>query len=186
MTKNEMVQIMAVITAAYPRFYDKQTEEDKMAALKLWYRHFENIDYDVMVQAVDAVIATNKFPPTIAEINEKIDLLLGKGLNYMSEQEAWGYVSKAIQNSAYNYQSEFDKLPEDIQRIIHHPRQLREWALLDKEVVQSVIASNFQRAFRVQQEKKKQRLSLPNERQQYLQQQMKYLAEMKGMDEYDK
>ncbi len=28
MVKNEMIQIMAILTAAYPRYYDKQTEAD--------------------------------------------------------------------------------------------------------------------------------------------------------------
>lgn len=77
MTKNEMVQIMAILTAAYPHFYDKQTETDKIATMRLWYRYFEYIDYSIMLQAVDAIVARNKFSPTIAEIYEKLDVVLG-------------------------------------------------------------------------------------------------------------
>lgn len=175
MTKEEMIQIMAIISAAYPRFYDKQTDADKMAALKLWYRHFVNVSYDLMLQAVDAVITTNKFPPTIAEINEKIDLLLCDYSKNISESEAWAYVSKAIKNSTYDYENEFNKLPSIIRKIVSSAYQLREWAAMDETTVQSVVASNFQRAFRNETEKVKQRLSLPKERQKYIEQQSKYL-----------
>ncbi len=175
MTKEEMIQIMAIISAAYPRFYDKQTDADKMAALKLWYRHFMNVSYDFMLQAVDAVITTNKFPPTIAEINEKVDLLLYDYSKNISESEAWGYVNKAIKNSAYDYENEFNKLPTIIQKIVGSAYQLREWAAMDETTVQSVVASNFQRAFRNETDKAKQILSLPKERQRYIEQQTKYL-----------
>ncbi len=167
MTKNEIVQIMAIITAAYPRFYEKQTEADKVAALRLWYRHYENVDYGTMLQAVDAVISTNKFPPTIAEINEKLDLLLG-GDDEMSELEAWARVSKAIGNSAYNYNREYALLPERIRRVIGDARQLHDWALMDEATVNSVVASNFQRTYRARAETEKQLAYLPEHRQSYL------------------
>lgn len=167
MTKNETVQIMAIITAAYPRFYDKQTETDKVAALRLWYRHFGNVDYGTMLQAVDAVISTNKFPPTISEINEKLDLLLSKD-DEMSELEAWAIVRKALCNSGYNYMEEYAKLPEPLRRIVGDAHQLHEWAMMDETTVNSVIASNFQRTYRARAEADKQRAYLPERRQAYL------------------
>lgn len=177
MTKIEMAEIMAVITAAYPKFYDKQTNTDKLAAMRLWYRHFGNVSFDIMLQAVDAVIASNKFPPAIAEINEKLDLICGNADNEMSELEAWALVSRAIRNSAYNYNSEFEKLPSIVQKIIGSPYQLREWAFMDETQVQSVIASNFQRSYRAETAKEKQLAYLPEQRQRRLQERMKCIGE---------
>lgn len=34
MTMNDMIKIMAIIEAAYPRFYANKTDVDKMAALR--------------------------------------------------------------------------------------------------------------------------------------------------------
>ena len=176
MTKDEMVEIMAIITAAYPRFYDKQTDVDKIAALRLWYRHFMSISYDIMLQAADAVIATNKYPPTIAEINEKIDLLLRDNSENMSETEAWSYVSKAIKNSLYNYENEFNMLPPIVQKIVHNAYQLCEWAGMDESTIQSVVASNFVRAYRSEMENVKQKLSLPKERRKYIERSIKNIG----------
>lgn len=163
MTMNDMIKIMAIIEAAYPRFYANKTDADKMAALNLWYRHFEKLDYSVMLQAVDAVIASNKFPPTIADINEKLNLMRPNDLEEMSELEAWSYVSRAIKNSLYNCGEEFAKLPPAIQKIVGCPQQLHEWSMMDEEKVQTVIASNVQRSFRVIKEHERQLLSLPAE-----------------------
>ena len=66
----------------------------------------------------------------------------------MTEGEAWGLVSRALRNSAYDSQREFDALPPRLQRLVGSPNQLREWAMLDADTVQSVIASNFQRSYR--------------------------------------
>lgn len=52
MTKQETAEVMAILAAAYPRFYANQTDEDKMAAVNLWYRHFADVSYNVMLQAV--------------------------------------------------------------------------------------------------------------------------------------
>lgn len=177
MTKSETIKIMAILTAAYPRFYEKQTEADKLAAIELWHRHFADVPYNIVLQAVDAVIATSKFVPNIAEINEKIDLILRNGTDEMSEAEAWSCVSHAIKNSTYNYESEFAKLPQIIRKIVHSPYQLHEWAAMDEETVQSVVASNVQRAYRTESEKQKQISYLPQERQKRLQERIKYIDE---------
>lgn len=168
MTKQETAQIMAVLAAAYPRFYINQTEMDKMAAFNLWYRHFADVSYNVMLQAVHAVISTNKFVPTIADINEKIDLILFGGNEELTDGEAWSLVSRAICNSTYNYTEEFSKLPPIIQKTVGSARQLHEWAAMDEMVVHSVIASNFQRDFRTVRERKKQLEYLPERRHELL------------------
>ena len=82
--------------------------------------------------------------------------------------EAWSLVYKAIKNSTYWSEEEFKKLPEDIQRFVGHPDQLRDWALMDAEVIQSVIASNFQKSFKVRQENDRNYAKLPAEVKQFV------------------
>ena len=177
MTKNEMVQIMAVITAAYPRFYDKQTETDKIAALRLWYRHFEYVDYDVMLQAVDAVISKNKFPPVIAEIYENLNIVLG--IYDMTETEAWSCVLKIIRSSQSDYQRQFELLPPIIQDTLGSADKFKEWSELNDTVIECVIQYEFQKDFCAETERRKKLMELPNKHRLYLQRQQKYVVENK-------
>ena len=65
-----------------------------------------------------------------------------------TETEAWAMVSKALHNSLYGYREEFDKLPPEVQGAVGNAEMLREWARLDEDEVQTVVASNFQRSYR--------------------------------------
>lgn len=177
MTKNEMIQIMAMITAAYPRFYDKQTETDKMAALRLWYRHFEYVDYDVMLLAVDAVISKNKFPPAIAEIYEKLNIVLG--IYDMTETEAWSCVYKIIRSGQDDYQRQFELLPPVIQDVLGSSDKLEEWSKLNDTVIDCVIQYEVQKAFSEENEHRKRLMEHPNEYRQYLKRQQRYICAKK-------
>ena len=79
----------------------------------------------------------------------------------MTPQEAWQLVNAATQRGIYHAKDEFDKLPPVVQRIVGSPNQLKEWAMMDAETVQSVIASNFQRSYTVRAEKEREYMALP-------------------------
>ena len=72
-----------------------------------------------------------------------------------TEGEAWSLVAKALSRGIYNAREEFEKLPEDIQRIIGSAGQIHDWAMMDERDVQTVIASTFKRAWRARQEAKR-------------------------------
>ena len=116
--------------------------------MALWAEMFRDDPVEAVAAAVKALIATDDkgFPPHIGAVKAKIRQLTTKPK--MSEQEAWAMVSRAIQNGIYGSEKEFDRLPEMIQRIVGSPNQLREWAVMDSDAVQSVVASNFQRSYR--------------------------------------
>lgn len=177
MTKNEMVQIMAILTAAYPHFYDKQTETDKMATLRLWNRHFEYIDYSIMLQAVDAIVARNKFSPTIAEIYEKLDVVLG--IDSITEADAWSCVLKAISSGTQDFQHTFELLPPIVRDSIGSAEKLKEWAGLSEPILEMVISSEFYRAFRRERERRTKLMELPQGRRFYLQKQQGYVLNSK-------
>ena len=79
----------------------------------------------------------------------------------MTEAEAWELISKAIRNGLYGAGEEYAKLPPLLQRLVGSPEQLGVWARMDSATVQSVVASNVQRAFRVAQEREDWQKNLP-------------------------
>ena len=146
MTSMETTAILAVIRTAYPRYYDKKTEKELKETISLWHTMLAEYRADTVSAAVKALIATSKFPPTIAEVIEMINTLTKPA--ELGEVEAWGLVKNAIRNSAYHSVEEFDKLPKTIQRTLGNPSVLREWAISEDESMENVIASNFMRAYR--------------------------------------
>lgn len=146
MTRQETGMIMDILRAAYPRFYSNQIEVAN--ALNLWYDMFVDDDVRVVATAVKAFIATDDvgFPPHIGAIKKQIRHM--KYPDELTEMEAWNLVSKAIKNGIYGSQKEFDALPDAVKMVVGSPAQLKEWALIDSDVVQSVIASNFQRSYK--------------------------------------
>lgn len=161
MNRPETLKIMAVLQAAYPQFYAKKSQEELNGIVNLWEEMFEDEPYQVVAMAVKAMIKTrvSTFPPGIGEINEQIQRLTQP--EEMTELEAWALVSRAVRNSAYNSQREFDRLPELVQRVVGSPSQLREWSQMDSDTVNSVVSSNFQRSYRARAKNERDYQALP-------------------------
>lgn len=159
----ETSQIMDILAAAYPRFYSGNDAPDPEAVLSLWSAMFADDDFMIVAAAVKALIAGDGkgFPPVIGQVKARIRQITTP--QEMTEGEAWALVAKAIRNSAYDSRKEFDSLPADIQRIVGAPSQLKDWGTMDSDTVHSVVASNFQRAYRVKAEQKKNYAALPSD-----------------------
>lgn len=145
MTIDETKQILSILKIAYPNFYKDLKAEEANQIVSLWSSMFADDNSKIVTEAVKALMCTLKFPPTIADVKEKIHSITHP--KQQTELEAWGFVLKAIRNSAYNSQDEFNKLPSIVQKILGGPSQLREWASMDSDVVNSVIQSNFMRSY---------------------------------------
>ena len=161
MTRTEVNEMLAILKAAYPHSFIDMTKSDATAMLNLWSRMFEADDRMEVSAAVDALISsrTAGFSPTIGEVKEQMQKLRKR--NELDEGAAWALVSKACANGLYHYNEEFAKLPEDVQAAVGAPEQLRAWAMMDADTVESVVASNFQRNFRARQARQREQEKLP-------------------------
>ena len=158
MDMKETRRILAAIQAIYPSF---TKDRDPNVLSQVWQQVFINTPYPLVNQALNAFIATDVkgFPPTPGALNAFIRK--ARQLNGPTEDDAWIKVYKAISRGLYNSQEEFDKLPPDIQRIVGSPRMLFEWAHMDSDDVNKVIAAHFKRSWRAKQELKQELLLIP-------------------------
>lgn len=170
MTKKEMAEIMATMQLNYPDDFKDKSDQAVNAKINLWLMQFRDDDYMDVMAAVMAHIATdtNRFMPPVGVIKAKLVEI--RQPEEMTPQEAWELVSKATRNSTYNSGEEFAKLPPVIQRLVGSPMQLKEWAAMDTDTLQSVISSNFQRSYKVRATKEREFLALPSAVQQTMQQ----------------
>lgn len=163
MTREETIQILSVLRGAYPAFYRDTGRQEAEAIVSLWAAMFADDDAAIVGAAVKALIAGDEkgFPPVIGQVKARIRQITEPAV--MTELEAWSLVSKAVTNSTYNSEEEFAKLPLEIQEVIRDPGQLRQWAISPAEDLETVIASNFQRSYRVHQQRRKEYTALPSD-----------------------
>jgi hypothetical protein len=162
MTKKEAAKLLAIMQANYYDSMRNMTDEAIMVVVELWAKVFANDSFESVSAAVMAHMATdtNRFMPPVGVIKNMLVKINSPA--EMTEGEAWGYVSKALRNSIYNAEKEFEKLPDAVQRVVGSPNQLREWAAVDLAELQTVIASNFQRSFRARVASDKEYRALPD------------------------
>lgn len=163
MTREETLAIMSVLKAAYPTFYKDMKKADAESVVGLWSTMFADEPAEVVAAAVKAHIATDTkgFPPHIGAVKEAITKLTQP--QQMTEMEAWGLIKKAVSNGIYGSKAEFEKLPPILQRLVGSPNQLKEWAMMDADVVASVVASNFQRSYKARAASEREFLALPSD-----------------------
>lgn len=159
MNREETKEILKVLRVGYPNFYKELKKSEADEIIDLWSAMFAAEPVIVVIEAVKSLMCTLKFPPTIADVKEKIALITQP--QTMTEMESWGLVQKAICNSNYHAQEHFDNLPTLIKKIIGSPNQLREWAVMEAETVNSVVQSNFMRSYKAVSAQEKEMSMLP-------------------------
>lgn len=168
MNREEVIQTLMILKAAYPGSFQNVTKADGKATIELWLRQFASDDPKIVGAAIDNLIASRTvgYSPTIGEIKEQMHKL--KNADGMTDAEAWYLVEKACRRGLYNSREEFEKLPPDVQAAVGGPEQLKAWAMMDAETVNSVVASNFRKTFRTVQQREKEKAMMPESVKQYM------------------
>lgn len=158
MTTDETIGILGIMKIAYPNFYKNLSKEEAQQTAMLWSQMFEGDNAKVVTEAVKALICTLKYPPTVADVKEKMRLIT-RTEQEVTEMEAWNQVKVAI--SYYSAKDNFERLPLILQKLVGSANQLREWALMNAEHVETVVKSNFMRSYTARVKADEQLESLP-------------------------
>ena len=102
MTKKEALQILAILKAAYPSSYSGMTKEEASGTVGVWCLQFQDMPVDIVMMAIHKLISTNKFPPSVAEVKEKIkgihweayDMISGAGVGMELPEEQKRYYKR--------------------------------------------------------------------------------------------
>lgn len=162
MTRKESAQIIGIMQTVYLDSFKNLSADAIQSTVAIWANVFEDDPASAVQAAVMAHISatTDRFMPPPGAIKQRlVEIKTGGNL---TAGEAWQLVYAAAQRGIHHAQEEFDKLPPIVQRLVGSPNQLREWAMMDAETVQSVIASNFQRSYAVRAEKEREYMALPS------------------------
>ena len=159
MNMRETAELLAVIGNAYPAL---NRDRDPAANVRYWQTLFADDPAAEVNAAFLAWAAADEkgFPPTPGMLRAKLATLRNPQGD-QSEQEAWALVRRALRNSLYGYEREYAALPETIRLVLGEARILQDWAMMDAETVDSVVASNFMRSYRARAVHVKELQALP-------------------------
>lgn len=157
MTRDEVKKVLIVIENTFSTF----KVENKTQTIDVWFSYLKDIPYEVIDGALKIYIATSgsAFAPSIPQLIAMARK--PQELTKVDEVSAWRLVRNAIRRSLYYFDEEYAKLPEEVQKVVGEPSQLRDWAMLESETIDSVIQSNFTKRYQAMQKRQTEIEALP-------------------------
>lgn len=146
MKKEDIPKLFLCIAMLFPK-NERPYLEATTQAQEQWARLLGDLPTDLVRAAVEAHACVSPFPPTIADIRQRVTKIRQGDTGELTEAEAWAMVSKAISRASACSARDFEAFPPAVKRAVGSPRQLCEWGLMEVEVVQSVVSSNFRRSY---------------------------------------
>lgn len=117
MTRSDAAKLMGIIVLAYPNYDKFKDEKQVKATVDLWATMFSEDDAGIVGLAVKKHIATNKWPPSVAELRELMLEMTAPDL--IAPDQAWLAVSDFIKlHGEHLYVEERDCLPPLIARAV--------------------------------------------------------------------
>ena len=159
MTREETVKIIRIICGSFPNFKPSDLSE----TVDIWNMMLDEYTYNQIAGALKSYILADStgFAPSIGQLIAKVKTIEEPA--QLNESEAWGLVSKAIRNGYYGAVEEFSKLPPLVQKAVGTPDNLRNWSQTNLESVETVIQSNFLRAYRAEAQRAAEISKMPSD-----------------------
>ena len=145
MTREQTVELIRVIVSLYPNW----KPENLTDTVDTWHWALESYDGNAIRAALQIYIKTNNtgFAPSASQLIACMYKPIEN--EQLSEGEAWELVKRAIQDGNYHAKERFEALPEVVQKAVGSANMIQQWAQTDSDEVNTVVASNFQRAYRI-------------------------------------
>ena len=161
MTREDTIKILSILKASYPNFYKDMSKKDAETTVNLYTEMFEHNDSNLVATAIKELIQHQSYPPTVADIKNKIDELTQPYEE--TEAELWEIYKKIIQSGYYGDRTEFDALPEDIKSYLgNNPNRINELGMMESSTFNSVEKGIFLKQIKVIKERAKSiRMMLP-------------------------
>lgn len=155
MTKEETQKLLMIMSVRYPNW---KVDVPMEFVINSWHQLLVDYPYDVMVKALDDFCKADVkgFAPAPGQLIHMISSEIHS--NDMTEQEMLRLVDKAVSNSSYHAEEEYEKLSEVVKRAVGSVGSLRQMASMDYdsyEVLKHNIARSYRQALAQQKEREK-------------------------------
>lgn len=164
MNKQELSKLLLTMMNLYGRQYP-DPETAIRAIGPSWHMVMSDIDYRDASAGLMWFARSDKkgFPPSPGQIIDCIDKAreAANPGNHLDEGQAWSLVYRALRDSIYHAEEQFERLPPLIRRAIGSPSGLTQMAIQEGDV--SVIRGQFARSYRevIERERREQDMPQP-------------------------
>lgn len=136
MTVKETTELLARIRAMYPNEKQLSAEELKFK-IEMWADALKCVTYAQILEAFKAYYTTmdTGFAPQVGQLLNYI-----RHKNKLSETEIKIALQRALCDSTYHAEEQFERLPDDLKRIIGTPAELRRQAMRENDDSKIFIA----------------------------------------------
>lgn len=157
MNKQETAQIITLLAGNYSNIAEK-TKEQKSMMVNTWYECLNDLDYNLVLQAVKKAIIESPYPPTIHDIRKN-------AINFINPTEdnaliEWDECYKMICNGTYMTQEEFDSHSEICKKFLGSLSQLKAYAT-NEDFNMDVVRSNFLKQYEILKSREKEEKLIP-------------------------
>lgn len=166
MEKEQVQAILSALKANYPNHFLNWTAKQSKDYLALWYDAFKDDPYELVASAVKSIMYTDTrdFAPNIGQVRAKMIEL--SNVNSIDAQEAWTLLKGAMRHSTEDAIRGYRSLPEEVQDFLGSEErgvaQLKEWAVMDLETLNTVVHSNFVKNWNVRAKHNREVKALPS------------------------
>lgn len=87
MTRDEAIKTLSILKAAYPNSYRGMTKDEANGTINIWAAQFVNIPFAVVSIAINKLISTNTFPPTVSEVKDRINGLYWEAWSELNQNK---------------------------------------------------------------------------------------------------
>lgn len=99
MTREETVQVLSLLKAAYPNAYKGMTRQEGNGVIAVWSAQFSNVPVEVVLLSINKLISTNTFPPSISEVKAKFKDLYWECFGELAEDNTSHHLTEAQRNN---------------------------------------------------------------------------------------
>jgi hypothetical protein len=158
MNKQETAKIITVLAGNYESIA-KKTKTEKETMILLWHECLKDLNYNLVVEAVKRNAMENPYQPTIADIRQNV-VAISDPVEY-KPLEDWNECYKMISRGSYMTQEEFDTYSTSCKRFVGSLQQLRNYAMTECDVINTVVKSNFLKQYEIIKKQEKEQKLLP-------------------------
>lgn len=159
MNRTETIQVITLLAGNYDSIAKKDSTQ-KQLMINTWLECLGDLDYKLVLQAVKKTIIESPYPPTIHDIRKNAVEMINPSTQ-ITAIEAWNEAYKMICNGLYMTEEQFEQHSPEVKRFFGDVRQVKEQALVDTDIVNSVTKGQFLKQYEVIVNREKEQKLLP-------------------------
>ena len=168
MNKAETVQVITLLAGNYDSVAKKDATQ-KQLMINTWQECLGDLEYQVVLQAVKKSIIDSPYPPTIHDIRKNAIEMMNP-TQKRTAIEAWNEAYSMICRGLYMTEEQFETASLEVKKFFGNVRQVRELAMTDVDVVNSVTKGQFLKQYDVLVQREQERKMLPPQIQEFTKQ----------------